>query len=334
MKPKRNIEDLTTREAISLTNDKASKRICKSTQREVRNYGYIVKDLLGRNGFAWVSDYKNYGVDVIYPASDFIAKKPKKASKKWVLEQIYDVLNKESQVKCMSNPIDYAARGIETYQDTNDIKVTDAETVGGDLEVGKWYVIDRNQDEDYALIRCQGETGYGFSHMSKFTDKYNLKRQYLKGYKIIPASPEQVKSALIKEAKRIGFKEGVKVIPVGYKNPQTIIFRDFNFSTVKNGLYLPSDESQWNINGISNPPIFLNGKWAEIIEQPKEIDFSVPGQLVTVNNNVWEVISDNENGSFMGILRIWDGELQCALHHGVSKLGMVKYTGEPIILKP
>ncbi len=73
-----------------------------------------------------------------------------------------------------------------------------------------------------------------------------------------PATDEEVKEALIKEAKKIGFKEGV-----GFKSAST----EFKCKINSNWNYNP------NINSLSNygGHVFCEGKWAEIIDEPLKV---------------------------------------------------------------
>lgn len=78
----------------------------------------------------------------------------------------------------------------------------------------------------------------------------------------IPATPEQVESALIEEAKRRGFKEGVKIKAVDRDGVVDII--DFYDSE-----HIDYEIDYHNSLNYGNKTIYKEGKWAEIIEQPK-----------------------------------------------------------------
>ena len=76
-----------------------------------------------------------------------------------------------------------------------------------------------------------------------------------------------VESALIKEAKKRGFKDGVEVkeclLYPDYKQDDNKIIGIFTFDCIGNELHLRDEQ------GLS---IFNNGKWAEITEQKKTIN--------------------------------------------------------------
>jgi hypothetical protein len=74
----------------------------------------------------------------------------------------------------------------------------------------------------------------------------------------VEATKKEVEEALIAEAKRRGFKEGVTVAWDG-----TVIINNLkeSFTMSVDGGRLKENNSNWNI--------FKNGKWAEIIEVPE-----------------------------------------------------------------
>jgi hypothetical protein len=81
------------------------------------------------------------------------------------------------------------------------------------LVVGKWYKVLRSRR--YAIIFNNGaENCYGFNYSNKWSIGFNLKNSINCNREITPATDKEVEEALIKEAKRRGFKEGVKFIDV------------------------------------------------------------------------------------------------------------------------
>lgn len=128
------------------------------------------------------------------------------------------------------------------------------------LEVGKWYKHDLclyyvtsiyNETKEY--------TAFGFdfvgvyqnnSVFGKTTDYYLIN--------CIPATEEEVKEAIIKEAKKIGFKSGVKIKSLLYGKS---ILNDYSYT------FLFKDNELW----FGGCLIFKKGKWAEICEEPKKI---------------------------------------------------------------
>jgi len=86
--------------------------------------------------------------------------------------------------------------------------------------------------------------------------------------KITKATDKDVTDALIAEAKKRGFKEGVTIIPVGCNNPQKITNPFGRVDIDKINTYSPM--SEWH-NNYSNPPIYRNGLWASIVEKQTEL---------------------------------------------------------------
>jgi hypothetical protein len=124
-----------------------------------------------------------------------------------------------------------------------------------DLKVGKWY---KYPDfENWKLLITDNtkgkEKGVGFN-CSEIWMKDWLTYGGNELSSLIPCSDEEVEEALIKEAKRRGFKEGVKFIDVN-DGLEEIVDGD-------NYRYYPTN----NILTLSYDCIFDNGKWATIIE--------------------------------------------------------------------
>ena len=118
------------------------------------------------------------------------------------------------------------------------------------FEVGKWYKRDSGSiifiQEFNSLIK-----GYGVDYVGEWRNEYissGDKSEYR------PATDKEVEEALIKEAEKRGFKEGVRVISV-FSGVSSIIRNiDVDFDPLVRALFM---------NGIG---IFRNGKWAEIIK--------------------------------------------------------------------
>ena len=136
------------------------------------------------------------------------------------------------------------------------------------LEVGKWYKV--YYKEGYFLFNFQEYSddnpckNYGFTN-TKMPD-YRWAEEGIAVYerdKNIPATEEEVREALINEAKKRGFKKGVEC----------------KFGVSKEIRTIKTDEFEWDGERLSikrNPfvwdVIFDDGVWAEIIEEPKETE--------------------------------------------------------------
>jgi hypothetical protein len=133
------------------------------------------------------------------------------------------------------------------------------------LEVGRWYKWnDSNTDTNVLLNITQTDSreiwAYGFvnnefKHNCIFySQKYN--REAIENLTL--ATPEEVETALINEAKRTGFKKGVKCVFVNSENVRVIKGNMYNFNEDCNYLSLG-----YNV-------IFHKGKWATIINEPTQ----------------------------------------------------------------
>jgi hypothetical protein len=131
------------------------------------------------------------------------------------------------------------------------------------LVVGKWY----NGYEDYLLfitkikqeIRYKKIYYYGFAS-GYVNEDYIANTDIEKSLK--PATDKEVEEALIKEAKKRGFKEGVMVIGLSMYSG---VLSEKNTSGKEYGNYIFGD-FYMNISNTKNACIFKNGIWAEIIK--------------------------------------------------------------------
>lgn len=139
------------------------------------------------------------------------------------------------------------------------------------LEIGKWYKYELANALVNILACYSGSfNGYGFVN-NKWCLK-GIQITDIKNWK--PATYQEVEEALINEAKIRGFKIGTKI---KYENYIANIIDDLYFSKESNCVGAMTDTQT---RGNEYFPIMIGGKWAEIVEETKEIDWSVPGQLV------------------------------------------------------
>ena len=84
---------------------------------------------------------------------------------------------------------------------------------------------------------------------------------------IVRATPEQIKEFLTIVAKHKGYKEGTRFKNIdGDDYINTIDECNFNYGSKEYSLRVVSPVEEWD-DSCSNPAIYLNGKWAEIIEE-------------------------------------------------------------------
>ena len=128
------------------------------------------------------------------------------------------------------------------------------------LEVGRWYKL-KDNPKILALYDC-------FKHHRPYAYLFNAKGDYeyapIFSFIELPnrwqlATEEEVREALINEAKKRGYKKGVKCKFGIIEDIRTIETNIFDW----NGKYL----FVRCINGNADI-IFKNGKWVEIIEEP------------------------------------------------------------------
>jgi hypothetical protein len=140
------------------------------------------------------------------------------------------------------------------------------------LEVGKWY----KGDVDFkSLIYITGLEnrisyrtikyyGFTFGDYSESGTISNLDHEN----SLVLATKEEVETALIAEAKRKGFKNGVTFKSLDYKCNNIKIINDFfKFDLNSNDLYL----KVYAHAGQRYRSVFLGGVWAEIISEPIEV---------------------------------------------------------------
>jgi len=124
-----------------------------------------------------------------------------------------------------------------------------------ELEIGKWY---RDTTSKTCLILYNGgRLAYGFGrNTGDWLEDYIVYNSDLTDYKL--ATDKEVEEALIKEAKKRGFKEGVVVDCFLVSGNGTIDQYD------EDNVYYEIDDK--NSLNYGNKMIYKEGKWATIIE--------------------------------------------------------------------
>lgn len=119
-----------------------------------------------------------------------------------------------------------------------------------ELEVGKWY-----KTEKSLFNHQDGYDSYGFFNKKWKSGDW---KTYLDDFAFVTpveATEYEVKSALVEEAKKRGYKDGDIIRSLFSGMPNTIRGNEYDYS--------PSE----NILAINGNWVFRNGKWAEIIEK-------------------------------------------------------------------
>ena len=125
------------------------------------------------------------------------------------------------------------------------------------LEIGKWY---KHKDYPRFLSIHLNDDRYGFDISGYWFDDVRSKLSYHEDY--YEATPQEVEKALIEEAKRRGYKEGIKFKSLIYdKDESKLSSAQLDWDEVMDGW--------WHLRDSFGESIFHNGQWATIIEQDK-----------------------------------------------------------------
>lgn len=147
-------------------------------------------------------------------------------------------------------------------------------------ELNKWYkrgpeFLFRSTSVDPDSKRGEGifYHGYGFYQGKWFDTKASLSRHLDDGHhctigQVEEATAEEVKEALVSEAKRRGFVKGVKADCSSFGGLNMVRHDRMDFK------YYPE---QVELSG-GHWVIFKSGKWAEIIVEPKEMYVNIFGE--------------------------------------------------------
>ena len=130
------------------------------------------------------------------------------------------------------------------------------------LKVGRWY------KKGYRLayiteLKKSDFFAYGFGNKNEWYDNDDLWALSHNGWEL--ATDKEVEEALIKEAKRRGYKDGNYKCLLFPKSTEKL--QDFYYAYNENSNILAVFEKDNHIVNI----VFDNGKWAEIIEETKEL---------------------------------------------------------------
>jgi len=281
---------------------KENECILISTKREARiikrKKGLLcsAKDMIGKFLYIVNFDFWNlcdeHNGSVILPASDFI--KPR------LKEQLMQLSDRVGKLEVNGMPVvdeqhvnDYSvsepynraavAQAKSEEEDAAAVPVKDAEEVkplvvkthANSLITGKWY-----KSNSGILFFFAGQLGervtFGFNADGYWSNQIGICKPF---EYYTEATYEEVSAGLIEEAILRG------LISDGHG----CVYELWN-----NELYV-------NIEGFGKRILFDSGKWADIVEQPKEIDWSVPGQLVVTKEGCLCInINDVDETLFYG----------------------------------
>lgn len=139
-----------------------------------------------------------------------------------------------------------------------------------EMEAGRWYKLPTFGKLMFMFTGGFGnDATYGFNYDGEFSETIGVQRPSIEDY--VPATDHEVKEALIKEAKRRGLKQGVRVNDIyngdRYEDTTTISSNDFDYERVPLGEFqdkMALRDSKGNI-------LFVDGQWADVIHSPIEL---------------------------------------------------------------
>lgn len=151
----------------------------------------------------------------------------------------------------MKHTKEQCEKKIEKYQDKYLKWEFRLKNIKPELEVGKWYRDSRDESNNILLSFKKDNLCFGFDLSNNYGEYYLYDKSH-----IMPATEKEVEEALIKEAKKRGFKEGVDVKWSSLDNVWRKLHGEFIYCPDLNTLFLGTHS------------IFKDGEWAEIIEEP------------------------------------------------------------------
>lgn len=327
------LKDLKPNECIVINSRKEAKELRKLLNKyNVRNYidatVFNIDNVSGYKGISFYNDlnniwfcYTSANFEKEYIVKDFLPKKSK--FKKDVNQELarLDNLTNDLLIRLSKFELDNVLSGFESvipelnsvtynnkpykvtinekgsYELTPEtLKAITEPVISSELEVGKWYIDDDMPLRIVYVEKAHGDLGdnesiegYGFDGVGKW-NIYNPSRVLAGSDYMRLATHEEVETALIEEAKRRGFKDGVRFKSAASGD-------EFTFNGKPK---LCEKNSLVSFLGC----IFINGKWAEIIEEPKqEIDFKDCGQLLVGLEGEYVIsLSDVNDETFFGAL--------------------------------
>lgn len=170
--------------------------------------------------------------------------------------------------------IEAAVCNIKDYVMNNDAFIDDwikdefTEDFKTELECGKWYKRKEYSDTIFCYNGEKDEFDYACGY--GFVDSVFIENNPNDGWgnksqdDFIEATPEEIETALVSEAKKRGYMKGVcfdnsNLNDEDFGNGK-IISSDLTFDKVDNGTIWCKSETKYNRQ------LFINGKWATIIE--------------------------------------------------------------------
>lgn len=139
-----------------------------------------------------------------------------------------------------------------------------------ELEFGKWYEGNVAFKSLIFITKIEDAGEYNRIYYYGFINNIYLKNDYIASRaheaSLVPASNEEVESALLDEAKKKGYKKGVRIKGLGNGDICTIPDGEFEYLSNNNALWFGNPDDDYD--GFH---VFHDGKWAEILPGQKTI---------------------------------------------------------------
>jgi len=142
------------------------------------------------------------------------------------------------------------------------------EVFKSELEVGKWYKwTDNYYKTDVMFItKVEGNRVYYYGIFNKnWTDEDWGDSQH----KYVLATEAEVKEALINEAEKRGFKEGVTIIPIRCDKKQKLETSNISYNHKLSCLNILDINGNLQYKNYNHACIYSDGTWAKIIKETK-----------------------------------------------------------------
>lgn len=160
------------------------------------------------------------------------------------------------------------------------------------LEKGKWY---KHEDRTFFIKDIDKLSFFTYGLFHDWEDHWEVMTGSEIEKNLKPATDKEVEEMLIKEAKKRGFKEGVE-----FNTP------DSTKCSPSHGLYGPIQWSGSKLEDDISACIFLDGKWATILEDKLELN----GKEVTIEDDYIKIgcktVDKNNLKDMLGYFKAYD----------------------------
>ena len=168
--------------------------------------------------------------------------------------------NLTDRFEALISSLTYGGKSISKLLPHKENPIVEKEQPKEEFEVGGWYK-GLESDEDYKkTFVCYSDGAcYGFSTSGNWTTTFNNSGDFFIKNRCRKATTQEIETALIKEAKKRGFKEGVEIKSLLSGSVCRARSGEFGYNEDYNTL---SFFCTW---------IFKDGEWSDVVENSFEI---------------------------------------------------------------